>query len=563
MSQNLNREQIETYKIILTEAPSLSGAWNAARTVASNIWRSRPVATVKGAANRLWKAPGVAATVKTAGVAGAVAAGAYGAAKLLQPNTPQINPKDAKQPEINFGGSQKSYNQSNTTPSNSTMVNFDVATKMATSGSGTPRDYFKHVANLQNSGADINTRTSNITRTRALAANMAKADMQSAKQEHGKNSAEYKTAAASFNRWHTETSPIQPVERNGGGFGVGRGVGGKPVITGGSYVNPNSAEARVRADVDSGKLPASFGKYQGNRLPMDLAKEREDAGNAAFDKALDLPGASSMNRGNVAKTIADRNKQRDAKDPVLQGLNKDLADEQRANRIKATPEYADAVRELQTAKNKSTIAKNNDSSSALRFKSDAYAKWETGGYHNNDNDPVSPPENKPKYGVPELIAPNPPIADQPEAPKFNTSQEPQDFATKFAYDQRTNLRNTATKFADDQRTNLKNTATKFATAQKSEADRIKDVASNMKTRFANDANKSSGPVANAPLSLNPEDANKSSGPVANAPLSLNPEADRIKDVASNFAAQQRKQREAGRSPSQPGRPSRPPTLYRP
>lgn len=537
MSQNLNREQIETYKIILTEAPSLSGAWNAARTVASNIWRSRPVATVKGAANRLWKAPGVAATVKTAGVAGAVAAGAYGAAKLLQPNTPQINPKDAKQPEINFGGSQKSYNQSNTTPSNSTMVNFDVATKMATSGSGTPRDYFKHVANLQNSGADINTRTSNITRTRALAANMAKADMQSAKQEHGKNSAEYKTAAASFNRWHTETSPIQPVERNGGGFSVGRGVGGKPVITGGSYVNPNSAEARVRADVDSGKLPASFGKYQGNRLPMDLAKEREDAGNAAFDKALDLPGASSMNRGNVAKTIADRNKQRDAKDPVLQGLNKDLADEQRANRIKATPEYADAVAELRAAANgKAQQLKDPNTLGPLTDrKSDRNTlgpltdfppiPLKTNAQVADENSRKSTA----KIGVPKLLAPNPPIADQPEAPKFNTSQEPQDFATKFAYDQRTNLRNTATK---------------FATAQKSEADRIRDVASSMKTRFANDANKSSGPVANAPLSLNPEE-------------------DRISDVASNFAAQQRKQREAGIPPSQPGRPSRPPTLYRP
>lgn len=87
------------------------------------------------------------------------------------------------------------------------------------------------------------------------------------------------------------------------GFGVGRGFGGKPVITGGSYVSPNSAEARVRKDVDAGKLPASFGQYQGNRLPMDLAKEREDAGNAEFDQSINddlgIENASKMNRNEL------------------------------------------------------------------------------------------------------------------------------------------------------------------------------------------------------------------------------------------------------------------------
>lgn len=462
MSQNINRELVDHYKNQLNEGIGFA-IGRAARGIRRGI-------------SAIARVPGVKPTIKTGLVGAAIGAGAYGAAKLLTPSTPEIDVENAQNAPTN-----------------------QILGKAAASPT-TP---------------------------------IAPVKKKSSGSWGGLN--------------------IQPVETNTAtsDFTVSRGFGGKPIITkkSGGYINPNSAEARVRADVDSGKLPASFGKYQGNRLPMDLAKEREDAGNAAFDKALDLPGASSMNRGNVTKIIADRNKQRDAKDPVLQGMNKDLADEQRANRIRATPEYADAVRDLQTAKNKSTIANNNDSSSALRFKSDAYAKWETGGYHNKDNDPVSPtdvatfktsinpnknystskPEDKPKYGVPKLLAPNPPIADQPEAPKFNTSQEPQDSATKFAYDQRTNLRNTATN---------------FATAQKSEADRIRDVASSMKTRFANDANKSSGPVANSPLSLNPEE-------------------DRIRDVASNFAAQQRKQREAGRPPSQPGRPSQPPTLYRP
>lgn len=125
-----------------------------------------------------------------------------------------------------------------------------------------------------------------------------------------KNSEQYKAQMATFKQYHTETNPIQPVERNGGGFSVGRGVGGKPVITGGSgYVSPNSAEARVRADVEAKKLPASFGDYQGNRLPMDLAKERENAGNAAFDQSINddlgIENASKMNRNELESKAKD------------------------------------------------------------------------------------------------------------------------------------------------------------------------------------------------------------------------------------------------------------------
>jgi hypothetical protein len=55
----------------------------------------------------------------------------------------------------------------------------------------------------------------------------------------------YQSNLATFKQYHTETNPITPVERNGGGFSVGRGVGGRPVITGGSYVSPNSPEGRL------------------------------------------------------------------------------------------------------------------------------------------------------------------------------------------------------------------------------------------------------------------------------------------------------------------------------
>lgn len=109
------------------------------------------------------------------------------------------------------------------------------------------------------------------------------------------------TASRGQGQQNTFGGENQRTETSSGVSRMARGADGRPVS---SYVNQTTgAQARVAKDVASGKLPASFGQYQGNRLPMDLAKERENAGNAAFDKSveddLDIENASGMNRSDL------------------------------------------------------------------------------------------------------------------------------------------------------------------------------------------------------------------------------------------------------------------------
>ena len=142
----------------------------------------------------------------------------------------------------------------------------------------------------------------------------AEKDLRTARAQGLAANTSYTDNLKTFKQYHTETNPIQPVERNGGGFSMGRGFGGMPIITGGSYVNPNSAEARVRADVRSGKLPASFGQYQGNRLPMDWEAEQKAAGDKAFDASIQndfgIPNASKLSRSDLFSTAKQINAQR-------------------------------------------------------------------------------------------------------------------------------------------------------------------------------------------------------------------------------------------------------------
>lgn len=142
---------------------------------------------------------------------------------------------------------------------------------------------------------------------------------------------------------------LQPVERTRGGFSVGRGFGGKPIITGGSYKNPNSAEARVRADVDAGKLPASFGQYQGNRLPMDLEAEQKAAGDEAAQQIRDKVRSNIKTRNaKVEQELRDEDIQKNGPIPVNPlGDNEPGWEIRRAENIRKTPEYKDAVAEIQ------------------------------------------------------------------------------------------------------------------------------------------------------------------------------------------------------------------------
>lgn len=114
------------------------------------------------------------------------------------------------------------------------------------------------------------------------------------------------TASRGQGQQNTFGGENQRTETSSGVSRMARGADGRPVS---SYVNPNSPQGRVDADVKSDKLPASFGEYQGNRLPMDLAKERENAGNVAFDKSvendLDIDNASGMNRSELESKAKD------------------------------------------------------------------------------------------------------------------------------------------------------------------------------------------------------------------------------------------------------------------
>lgn len=114
------------------------------------------------------------------------------------------------------------------------------------------------------------------------------------------------TASRGQGQQNTFGGENQRTETSSGVSQMARGADGRPVS---SYVNPNSPQGRVATDVASGKLPASFGKYQGNRLPMDLAKERENAGNAAFDTSINtdlgIENASGMSKSNLVSKAND------------------------------------------------------------------------------------------------------------------------------------------------------------------------------------------------------------------------------------------------------------------
>lgn len=86
-------------------------------------------------------------------------------------------------------------------------------------------------------------------------------------------------------------------------FGVGTGSYGQPIITGGSYVNPNSAEGRLR---DQGWTPGSDGKL----TPPDPEKDKFGYLNTPTGRAAAMRDAK-----------ADTQRQYDALKDASRGLN--------------------------------------------------------------------------------------------------------------------------------------------------------------------------------------------------------------------------------------------------
>ena len=97
---------------------------------------------------------------------------------------------------------------------------------------------------------------------------------------------EYNAARSGYLATRRETSPMATYTKDYSGFSVGRGVGGRPIITGGSYVDPNSAEGRIEASIASGsekdmaRTPAGrlrSGKKMDWEYEEDSMKAREKA----------------------------------------------------------------------------------------------------------------------------------------------------------------------------------------------------------------------------------------------------------------------------------------------
>jgi len=184
----------------------------------------------------------------------------------------------------------------------------------------------------------------------------AEKDLRTARAQGLAGSKSYTDNVKTFKQYHTETNPIQPVERNGGGFSMGRGFGGMPIITGGSYVNPNSPEGRL---IDAGVLNKDKTINPGYAEKDKIGYLNTPTGRAA---ALRDTRAGTQKQLDQARELSQKQPDLfdDAYPSVFQtdpvGSSKALADKTAATSAAASANY----------------------NTALRNKSDAYAKWQTG-----------------------------------------------------------------------------------------------------------------------------------------------------------------------------------------
>jgi hypothetical protein len=103
-------------------------------------------------------------------------------------------------------------------------------------------------------------------------------------------------------------------DKNYSGFGVGRGVGGRPIITGGSYVNPNSPEGRIEASIAAGNEPDLPRDSSGRIITNARGVQNPDsvgyaAGNAAFNKSLGF-NSTGMSRQEILNKLIAAEKQK-------------------------------------------------------------------------------------------------------------------------------------------------------------------------------------------------------------------------------------------------------------
>lgn len=166
-------------------------------------------------------------------------------------------------------------------------------------------------------------------------------------QEALAGSKEYKAAKALNVATEMGGAPIQPVERTGPGFTVGKSEtgSGMPVIVktnGPNYRHPGSAGARVQAEIDAGRMgdPNLWSKDKDERvapgqgvnagkLPMDLEAEQKAAGLAARDASIKADtgvDTTGMSQEETRKAILDRKRKQNAE--ATEKMKKEIAAEQ-------------------------------------------------------------------------------------------------------------------------------------------------------------------------------------------------------------------------------------------
>ena len=152
---------------------------------------------------------------------------------------------------------------------------------------GDKASQIRSLASAEFQNLPINTRTSTITREKALARNLAKAELATARKN--KDSAAIDKYSAAYKALEQGSMNLQPVER--------RPTGGGMRDAGGGYVNPNSAEGRL---MDSGTINADGSMNVDNQRdefgPKNFATALADARKNTKDLEREMRGLKASNR---------------------------------------------------------------------------------------------------------------------------------------------------------------------------------------------------------------------------------------------------------------------------
>lgn len=236
-NQNLNRELVESYKEQLSENIVLRGVARAAKGIKDFFTNPKGIIPritdpiVRGltrrgvsARNRVRAMRGARAAGRGSVLAGAGYAmsggGNFDAGELGARSLP-----DQSNMPTRGGGRGQSRRRYE--------ANIDVIRDLADTA-GQSEMEIEQLAGMHSGGAGVNYRNRTIGLQRSLAYNLAK--------RRGDREA--------MGALKSRESTLIPVERRGrSNTSIGSGVGGKPILVGGSYVDPNSPQGRINAEI--------------------------------------------------------------------------------------------------------------------------------------------------------------------------------------------------------------------------------------------------------------------------------------------------------------------------